>query len=69
MRSGAIARDFRSSSQTFDWLKLYWFDLATLTVATTAVTRFWWAYFEVGDRAILQFCSDGATALKDFGIE
>jgi hypothetical protein len=53
MRSGAIARDFRSSSQTFDWLKLYWFDLATLAVATIAVTRFWWAYFEVRDRTVL----------------
>ena len=53
MRSGAIARDFGSSSQTVDWLKLYWFDLATLTVATTAVTRFWWAYFDVRDKALL----------------
>ena len=35
MRSGAIARDFRSSSQTFDWLKLYWFDLATLAEQLT----------------------------------
>lgn len=53
MRSGAIARDFGSSSQTLDWLKLYWFDVATLTVATTAVTRFWWAYFDVRDKAVL----------------
>jgi hypothetical protein len=63
MLSGGIARDFGSSSQTLDWLKLYWFDLATLTVATTAVTRFWWAYFEVGDRAMLMVLA--AAALID----
>jgi hypothetical protein len=60
MRSGAIARDFGSSSQSLDWLKLYWFDLATLSVATIAVTRFWWSYFEVRNQAMLTVLASAA---------
>jgi hypothetical protein len=63
MRPGAIARDFGSPSQSLDWLKLYWFDLATLIVATTAVTRFWWEYFDVRDKATLMALA--AAALID----
>lgn len=53
MRTGSVARDFDSGGQNLSWLKLYLFDVVTLTFATMAVVRFWCVYFGLHDKGLL----------------
>lgn len=52
MRSGVVTVALETPMRLGDWLRQYWFDLVTLFLASIAVARCWWTYFDLHDRRL-----------------